>query len=69
MKKKYYVNKQAQNNGDHEVHDEACSYLPAITNRIYLGEFYSCQSAVIEAAKHYLKTNGCYYCSRTCHTS
>ena len=69
MKKKYYVNGQAQGNGDHEVHNETCHYLPVTTNRIYLGEFYSCQSAVVEARKRYSKTNGCYYCSGTCHTS
>jgi hypothetical protein len=67
--KKYYVNKQEQSNGDHEVHDENCSYLPAAANRIYLGEFYTCHGAVVEAKKHYFKANGCYYCSKDCHTS
>lgn len=65
---KYYVNKNAQSNGDHEVHKEGCSYLPNSVNRIYLGEFSNCQSAVIAAKKHYAQVNGCYYCSRPCHT-
>lgn len=66
---KYYVNKNVQANGDHEVHKEGCSMMPLSENRIYLGEFYSCTSAVAEAKKHYIKSDGCYYCSNECHTS
>ena len=67
--KKYYVNKNAQSNGDHEVHREDCSYLPNALNIEYLGEFYSCAGAVLEAKKKYPTANGCYFCSRECHTS
>lgn len=67
--KKYYVNKNAQSNGDHEVHDQYCDYLPHLDNRNYLGEFSSCSGAVVEAKKSYSKVNGCYYCSKNCHTS
>ncbi|TKC12756.1 hypothetical protein FA048_03820 [Pedobacter polaris] len=67
--KKYYVNTQAQSNGDHEVHDEFCKYLPNMQNRKYLGVFHSCVGAVAEAKKSYTKANGCYYCSDSCHTS
>lgn len=67
--KKYYVNKNAQSNGDHEVHTSDCYWLPKAENRIYLGEFYSCTSAVREAKKHYSKVNGCKHCSESCHTS
>jgi hypothetical protein len=63
---RYYVNKNAQSNGDHEVHREECSYLPA--NRIDLGLFNNCQDAVREAKKHYTQVNGCVYCSKACHT-
>lgn len=66
---KYYVNKNAQSNGDHEVHVPSCSFFPAAENRIYLGEFSSCQPAVTEAKKHYQQSNGCYYCCGACHTS
>jgi len=66
---RYYVNKNAQANGDHEVHREGCSYLPLETNRIYLGQFDSCSGAVREARNHYTQVNGCYYCSNACHTS
>ena len=65
----YYVNKNAQANGDHEVHVSGCSFMPLSENRIYLGDFTSCGPAVTEAKKHYSQSNGCYYCSNPCHTS
>lgn len=65
----YYVNKNEQQNGDHEVHREGCSWLPASQNRIYLGEFSNCKSAVEAAKKHYSQVNGCIHCSTECHTS
>jgi hypothetical protein len=67
--KKYYVNKNRQANGDHEVHEEGCRYMPGAENRIYLGEFSSCHGAVTEAKKHYTQVNGCRTCSNPCHTS
>lgn len=66
---KYYVNKNAQANGDHEVHVPSCSFFPAAENRIYLGDFSNCQAAVREARKHYSQCNGCYYCVNECHSS
>lgn len=66
--KKYYVNKRAQSNGDHEVHDENCKYLPSSENREYLGMFSNCHDAVREAKKTYKTANGCYTCSTPCHT-
>jgi len=66
---KYYVNKNAQSNGDHEVHKTGCSYMPNVENRKYLGEFSNCNDAVKEAKKTYSKSNGCYYCSNECHTT
>ena len=66
---KYYVNKNAQDNGDHEVHKEGCSWLPNKENRIYLGDYSACDDAVGEAKEHYSQVNGCYYCSNACHTS
>lgn len=64
----YYVNKNAQSNGDHEVHKSGCSFMPLNENRISLGDHSTCQSAVKEAKKHYTQVNGCYYCSEACHT-
>jgi hypothetical protein len=67
---RYYVNSNAQPNGDHEVHQLECSFLPDTANRRYLGEFSNCASAVAEARRsHYRQSNGCFYCSRECHTS
>jgi hypothetical protein len=68
MKKRYYVSKLMQRNGDHEVHDEICRWLPKVENRIYLGEFQSCHDAVRTAKDHYSQTNGCINCCRPCHT-
>ena len=66
---KYYVNKNAQANGDHEVHKTGCSFMPAAGNRIYLGDFANCRAAVRAGKKHYMLSDGCYFCSRSCHTS
>ncbi|WP_166038323.1 hypothetical protein [Sphingosinicella sp. YJ22] len=63
----YYVNDNAQPNGDHEVHVSACAYFPS--NRTYLGEYGSCAPAVAEARKTWSQSNGCYHCCRPCHTS
>lgn len=69
MMSSYYVNKNAQSNGDHEVHIRECSFFPNPENAIFLGNFDSCRSAVAAAKKKYPKTNGCYHCVRKCHTS
>jgi hypothetical protein len=65
---RYYVNNNEQANGDHEVHAQPCQWLPEPQNRTYLGVFDSCRAAVAEARKHHRQVNGCYYCSRACHT-
>ncbi len=65
---RYYVNQNAQANGDHEVHRSGCSFMPDTDNRTYLGDFSTCSPAVREARKHYNQVNGCYYCSEVCHT-
>ena len=64
----YYVNMNPQPSGDHEVHKEGCSFMPAEENRKYLGSFDNCHDAVQEAKKYYPTTDGCYYCSPECHT-
>ncbi|MBM3564760.1 MAG: hypothetical protein FJX42_01435 [Alphaproteobacteria bacterium] len=65
---KYYVNKNAQNNGDHEVHVEGCSFMPHVDNRIYLGDFSSCSPAVAKAKEYYRQSNGCAFCCKACNT-
>jgi len=66
----FCVNKNAQSNGDHEVHDlsAGCSYLPASTSRQALGNYATCRGAVQAAKSYYNQVNGCYYCARACHT-
>lgn len=66
----YYVNNTPQQNGDHEVHENGCYWLSIAVNTTYLGSFSSCHGAVAEAKRRgYSKANGCYYCSRPCHTT
>lgn len=66
----FCVNKNAQSNGDHEVHDlsASCSYLPASANQLALGNFDSCRGAVQAASNHYSQVNGCYFCANACNT-
>lgn len=66
---KYYVNKNAQNNGDHEVHKDGCAHMPSFENKQYLGEFSSCKGALVEAKKYFSSADGCYHCSYECHKS
>lgn len=65
----YCVNKNAQTNGDHEVHTYECSFLPDQDNRHYLGIFASCGPAVTAAKNVYWQSNGCYFCCNACHTT
>lgn len=54
---RYYVNKNAQENGDHEVHELSCTFIPESENRRFLGEYKSCAPAVREAKKYYTQVN------------
>ena len=65
----YYVHTVPQSNGDHEVHEWGCQWMPSTENRKYLGDFTSCADAVEEAKKTYTQSNGCATCSNACHTS
>jgi hypothetical protein len=64
----YYVNRNKQANGDHEVHTANCIYLPSEPRRMYLGDFTSCKGAVEESKNYYPQSNGCKTCSNECHT-
>jgi hypothetical protein len=66
----FYVNKNAQENGDHEVHEENanCGHEPHILNRLALGWHSDCHGAVKEAKKTYSQSNGCFYCCNECNT-
>jgi len=63
----YYVNKNAQPTGEHEVHKDSCRYLPDTNNRIGLGYFSNCSDALRKAKEYYSKVDGCYYCCLSCH--
>lgn len=65
---KYYVNDNEQNNGDHEVHRDGCSYLPLIVSKTYLGLFDNAKPAVEQAKKYYSQSNGCATCSPEANT-
>ncbi len=65
----YYVNKNPQANGDHEVHVSDCTFLPSSDNRLFLGNHFDCKSALVKARIHFPQSNGCFYCCKPCHTS
>lgn len=64
----YYVNKNAQPTGEHEVHTLSCIHMPDADNRIYLGNLNNCKEAIKVAKNHYPEVDGCYYCCNECHT-
>lgn len=69
----FIINKNAQSNGDHEVHNttSGCSYMPNAENQISLGDHPSCHGAVAKAKNNWPdhRINGCYYCCNPCHTT
>lgn len=64
--KRYCVDKNAQLNGDHEVHEFGCVRVPRPGNRIDLGRHISCLGAMFKAKEHFGQVNGCYDCCRAC---
>ena len=62
----YYVNNIAQSTGEREVHKSGCDYFPR--DNTYLGYFSNCRDAMQKARTIYTKVDGCYWCSRDCHT-
>lgn len=66
---RYYVNRTAQPNGDHEVHEEGCFWLGLVISKDDLGEHLMCYTAVYQAKLRYPTANGCKHCALACHTS
>lgn len=68
--KRYYVNKNAQPSGEHEVHvdDASCLYPPSASSRLDLGWHETCANAITAARALYSNVDGCYWCNRNCHT-
>ena len=59
---RYCVNKDAQTNGDHEVHKYSCQKLPSPSNRVDLGIFSNDYAALAAARRLYPSADGCWYC-------
>lgn len=64
----YYVNSNAQNTGEHEVHRLGCPTPAREQNRIYLGTWRSCDEALEAARQHFDTVDGCANCLPDCHT-
>lgn len=65
---KYYVNKNAQPTGEHEVHKEGCAWMPEPQNLLRLGYFLGAKEAVRAARYYFDNVDGCYYCCNVAHT-
>jgi len=66
---RYFVDEQAQANGDHEVHKQGCAWLATAEQTKDLGQHLSCHAAVLAARRWFPKANGCARCSAACHTT
>ncbi len=64
----YYVNKNPQPTGEHEVHKSGCSCMPIEIHKKYLGNFTNCHAAVRKAREYFTNVDGCKHCSKECHT-
>lgn len=62
----YYVNKNAQPTGEHEVHKSGCKWMPS--EKINLGQFSNCKDAVEKAKTYYSNVDGGAHCCSSCHT-
>ena len=67
MNKSYYLNKNAQATGEHEVHTSDCRYLPIVANKIYLGVFDNSEDAIRKARLYYHNVDGCRFCCPKSH--
>lgn len=67
---KYYIlNSLAQPNGDHEVHNATCTYLPELKNQISLGYCHDDFEALMKARQCFAKADGCAFCCPGIHRS
>ena len=65
----FYIETNAQPNGDHIVHNAACSLLPAKDSIRYLGSIASATSAMKRAAESFKHVNGCPQCTTASHSA
>ena len=69
---RYYLNLNAQDNGDHEIHKESCLYYYLYKNGNnfeFLGSFYSDNDALRCAKNKHpnMRIDGCAYCCQSIH--
>ena len=64
----FYVNKNAQDDGYHEVHERNCTQGADPKNQEDLGWHLDCHGAVRKARESYTLVDGCAYCCEGCHT-
>lgn len=65
----YYVNKNAQPSGEHEIHTTSCNHGPSLeSSKQSLGFHSDCKEAKKAAKSYYSNVDGCYFCSNDCHT-
>lgn len=64
----YYINKNAQSSGEHEIHKSNCDHLPVVYNRIELGWFLSDAAAKEAAKKYFYNVDGCKFCCTSIHS-
>ena len=65
--KKYFINISANEDNEHTVHGEDCSFIPDPEKRKSLELHSSCLSAIKKAKKLYPKAVACIYCSGDCY--
>lgn len=64
----YSINKNAQSNGDHEIHKSGCLFEPYSANRIELG-YHPNDYSALEAGKRLFSTaDGCERCCPSIHS-
>lgn len=66
----FYINKNEQKTGEHEVHKNGCLYLLLMTSKEYLGSHTSSHSAILKVMSlHPLWIiDGCATCCPESHT-
>ena len=62
---KYYVNRNAQSGGEHEVHKEGCDWMP--DTPIYLGILRRLLGGDKKGENLFPDVDGCYWCCNESH--
>lgn len=71
MSKQYFLDKNKNDKGYYELHSVGCPRPPEESDRLHLGEFFTCKKAMEKAKELYLESelDGCYLCCTKCHKS